>query len=82
MGAFEMTSDFEFYCFLKASLPEGYSIEAEPSTAYYSEWQYHYRILRAGAPWREYRGDFQSLEPGALVLEAQDALREAVAFPC
>ena len=41
---FEITSDLEFYCYLKYHLPEGYEIVAEPQKSYGSENVFHYKF--------------------------------------
>jgi hypothetical protein len=79
---FTIKSDVEFYCYLKACLPAGYTIVAEPSTAYYSEWQYHYRIFHGSELIRELKGDFHSLEKGLLVREAGRIMNDVGGRTC
>jgi len=74
---FELTSDLEFYCYLKAHLPDDYTIEAEPDRAYYSEWHYCYIVRHQECRVAEIRGDFRETETGALIAEAERILREA-----
>lgn len=73
---FPIERDDEFYVFLKSSLPSRYRIEAEPSTSYYSEWMYHYNLYDADTLVRAFKGDYRTLEKGALVREACAVLRE------
>lgn len=68
--------DLDVYCYLKAHLPPRYHVRCEPSSEYFSEWRYCYRVLRGDTMLREWRGDFRELEEGALVREARDLLRE------
>ena len=71
---FEIKSDYEFYCFLKAHLPSDYSIVAEPEKSYYSEWSFHYKIFHNNNLLSEYKGDFLDTEKGYLVNEAKRIL--------
>jgi len=80
--SFEIESDFEFYCYLKACLPEGFSIVAEPSTAYYSDSQFHYRIFHGDELIRKLTGDFHTLEKGSLVKEAVRIMNNAGGRAC
>ena len=74
---FELTSDLEFYCYLKVHLPDDYTIEAEPDGAYYSEWYYCYIVRHQERRVAEIRGDFRKIEAGTLIAEAERILREA-----
>jgi hypothetical protein len=79
---FELTSDLEVYCYLKISLPHGFSVVAEPRAAYYSEWLFHYKIYHGDTLYREFQGDFRSLEAGSLVKSACQLLQEARSYAC
>lgn len=67
---FQPTSDFEVYCFLKQALEPEYQVVATPSTAYYSEWLFHYDILREADVLASLVGDFRRIESGSLLAEA------------
>jgi hypothetical protein len=67
---FPITRDDEFYVFLKSSLPPRFRIEAEPSTAYYSEWMFHYKLYDGDVLLRTFEGDYRTLERGTLIKEA------------
>ena len=71
---FEISSDLEFYCYLKVHLPDGSTIVSEPKVSYYSEWYFAYRVFHHGKLWKEYAGDFKGIEPGSLVKEARQIL--------
>lgn len=81
---FPIEHDDEFYVYLKSGLPSRYRIEAEPSTAYYSEWMFHYNIFDGDQLLRTFEGDYRTLEKGALVREATKLLNdiEAGNQPC
>jgi hypothetical protein len=70
-------SDLEAYCFLKKRLPAAFSIQAEPSTAYFSEWQFRYRIYRRGELFAELAGDYREIAPGSLAAKAVALLERA-----
>jgi hypothetical protein len=72
---FPIERDDEFYVFLKSSLPRRYRIEAEPSTSYYSEWMFHYKLYDGDVLLREFEGDYRTLENGTLVCEAMKLLK-------
>jgi hypothetical protein len=74
--------DLDVYCYLKQRLPHGYRIRAEPSAAYFSEWGYRYLVFRGHTLVAELTGDFRTLEPGALVLEARELLASLERDPC
>jgi hypothetical protein len=74
---FDISSDHEFYCFLKAHLPGEYSIVAEPEKGYFSQWRFHYLIYHKGRLIKEYEGSFLDIEDGSLVTEAGDMLAGA-----
>ena len=74
--------DLEFYCFLKMTLPPGFSIVAEPRTSYYSEWQFCYKVRRGEEVVRVVEGDFRKIERGALVRMAGQVLAEAGVRTC
>jgi len=71
---FDISSDLEFYCYLKVHLPDGYEIVAEPQKSYYSEWRFSYVVHHEGQLLREYTGDFREIEPGHLMGEARRLL--------
>jgi hypothetical protein len=71
---FEIESDYEFYCYLKAKLPKEYSIVSEPEKSYYSEWSFHYIIYHAGKLFKECKGNFLEIEKGSLISEANSVL--------
>jgi len=73
---FQIKSNLEFYCYLKAHLQGSYEVIAEPSKSYYSEWHYHYKILKEGEILREFEGDFRELEDGELVSKGKKVLQE------
>ena len=73
-AAFPIEHDDEFYVFLKSSLPEGYRIESEPSSAYYSEWLFKYNLFEGERLIETYQGDFRALEKGTLVGKAMRVL--------
>jgi|OpeIllAssembly_1097287.scaffolds.fasta_scaffold295458_2 hypothetical protein len=66
----KLDSDYEFYCFMKKYLPANYSIIAEPSMNYYSEWFFHYKIFRYGKLVKELKGNFLEIKKGTLIKEA------------
>ncbi|MBI5154602.1 hypothetical protein HZA57_05140, partial [Candidatus Poribacteria bacterium] len=67
---FEIENNIEFYCFLKAHLPARYSIISQPSTSYYSEWYYDYRVMKGAEVIASYAGSFRELTGSELVTEA------------
>lgn len=71
---FPIERDDEFYVFLKSSLPSRFRVEAEPSTAYYSEWMFHYKLYDGDMLLQTFEGDFRTLEKGTLVREAMKVL--------
>lgn len=74
---FMISSDLDFYCFLKAHLPSGdYTIVSEPQKSYYSEWDFCYKIFRNETLVAEYDGNFKSIEKGFLVSEAMEILKK------
>jgi hypothetical protein len=70
-----MDSDLDFYCYLKANLPVGYTIVAEPSAEYYSEWRFSYKIRKGTDLLWSISGDFRVLRKGTLVRRAKSILR-------
>lgn len=72
---FEISSDLEFYCYLKAHLPSEYEVVSQPHKSYYSEWHYHYVIYHQGEVFEEYSGSFEDLEKGDFIREAQRILK-------
>jgi hypothetical protein len=70
-------SDLEAYCFLKSRLPAGFTVQAEPSTDYFSEWGFRYRLLDEGRLVDEIAGDFRAIVPGSVTSWALDALERA-----
>ena len=79
---FKIKSDYEFYCYLKAHLPEEFKIISEPSKSYYSEWKYDYKIFRNGKLYREYNGDFKNIKTGTLVNEAEKLMKDIEIKSC
>lgn len=79
---FEINSDSEFYCYLKAHLPGEYTIVSEPQKSYYSEWHFHYQIYRRDKLLKEYIGDFEDIEKGYLEREAKQILDDIGAEEC
>jgi len=71
---FEITSDFEFYCYLKAHLPAKYTIVSKPLKSYYSERYFRYLIHKEGKFFKEYTGSFDDIEKEYLVGEAKKIL--------
>jgi hypothetical protein len=71
----DIKSDLEYYCYLKWHLPEGFTITSEPSTAYYSEWKFHYTIRKGSLVVDDMHGDFQTLDQGSLVRHAQHLIK-------
>lgn len=76
-ATFPLTRDDEFYVLLKSSLPPGYRIEAEPHTAYYSEWLFSYNLYHHDRLVRNFSGDFRAISGGYLMQEAK-LLLEAI----
>jgi hypothetical protein len=79
---FELETDLDFYCYLKAHLPGEYIIVSEPSKSYYSEWHFNYMIYYKGALFKEYSGNFNDLERGYLVRAAKKILYDIGAEEC
>ena len=73
---FRIQHDAEFYVWLKASLPARFRIQSEPSSEYYSEWQFCYQLYDGEALLETIAGDFRELEPGELAQRAVDLLDE------
>lgn len=73
---FEITSDLDFYCFLKIHLPDEYTIVSEPQKSYYSEWDFCYKIFKEESLFAEYNGNFKSIKKGSLVNEAMEILEK------
>jgi hypothetical protein len=69
-------SDLEVYCFLKYHLPFPYRIEAEPKTAYFSEWQYCYLLYRENEQVARWEGEFSKASEGTLVEKAARFVEE------
>ena len=70
-ATFPMTRDDEFYVLLKSSLPPDYRIEAEPQTAYYSEWLFAYKLYHHDKLLRTFAGDFRNIPASSLIQEAE-----------
>jgi len=68
-------NDSNAYCYLKQKLEPRFQVVAEPSTDYFSEWRYCYRVLDGNQPVHELRGDFRDFRPGEVI----DAARRIVA---
>jgi hypothetical protein len=73
---FAISSDLDFYCFLKAHLQGAYTIVSEPEKSYYSEWDFCYKILKNEVLFAEYNGNFKTIEKGSLVREAMEVLKQ------
>jgi hypothetical protein len=73
---FAISSDLDFYCFLKAHLPDKYIIISEPRRSYYSEWDFCYRIFKKEALFAEYVGNFKSIKKGFLTNEAMEIMKK------
>ena len=73
---FDIESDHEFYCYLKANLPSEYEVLAEPSAKYYSEWDFCYKVVRGEEVVAQFEGSFKTIARGSLVKQAQRLLRE------
>lgn len=73
---FEIKSDYEFYCYLKAHLPEEYTIVSEPQKSYYSEWDFHYNIYHKDVLVKECKGNFLDIKKGFLLSEAKGILKQ------
>ena len=71
-----ITSDLEFYCYLKVNMPIGFSIVSEPSAGYYSQHQFCYKIYRGTELLSTISGDFTKMQRGFLVSKAQSILNE------
>ena len=68
--AFKPANNSEVYCFLKHTLEPRYRVIAEPSTEYYSEWKYCYRIFEDEELLYELKGDLLAIPDGELVNRA------------
>ncbi len=74
---FLLDSDIDVYCWMKVHLPSGFSIAAEPSKNYYSEWQFRYLVYFSdGEILHIFEGDFKEIEKGSLVKAAKQLLLE------
>ena len=73
---FVAENDLEAYCYLKYALAPDYDVQSFPSTAYYSEWLFHYEITRGGEPVRVLQGDYRQIEPGSLAAQAAAIVEE------
>ena len=73
---FIIDNDFEFYCFLKANLPENYQIISEPSKDYYSEWSFDYKIYYKNKLIDEIKGNFNKIRDGELVIKANKIIND------
>ncbi len=68
---FEPKDNSEVYCWLRHKLEPHYTVTAEPFPGYFSEWLYHYRVVRGNTVVSEFSGDFRKLQPGELVHAAK-----------
>jgi len=68
---FELHDNSEVYCWLRHTLEPHYTVTAEPSPGYFSEWHYCYRISDSNHIIAELMGDFRDLYPGELVQAAR-----------
>ena len=73
---FEIKSDLEFYCYLKANLPDGYTIIAEPEKTYFNEWQYCYKLFYQNKLLDTYSGSYKDIETGYLVKKAKQLINK------
>lgn len=71
-----LPTNLEAYCWLRKHLPAGYTVSAEPSASYFSEWGYRYRVHHGDDFVREWQGDFRTLDPDALSDEVVDFIRQ------
>lgn len=69
---FDVESDYDVYCYLRANLPPGYDVTAKPSKEYYSEWHFNYEVLVGGEVIRRFAGDFRTIPKGSLAEEARE----------
>lgn len=74
---FEIKTDLEFYCYLKAHLPIEYRIVSEPKKSYFAEWHYSYKIYYKGKLFKKYTGNFKALKKGYLIKEAKQILKSS-----
>ena len=74
--SFTIDNDFEFYCFLKANLPEDYKIVSEPSKNYYSEWFFDYKLFHNNELIDEIKGNFNNIENGELIQKANQIIKQ------
>jgi hypothetical protein len=77
--SFESPDNLEAYCSLKYHLEPRFQVVAEPSTDYYSEWMYCYRIYDGDALLHELRGDYRELRSGQLAASARDLVNQLTA---
>lgn len=62
--------DSEVFSWLRQTLEPEFQVVAFPDAGYRTHLKYCYRILKADEVVYEFNGDFETLEPGALVREA------------
>lgn len=74
--AFDPESNFDVYCWLKATLPSEYYIQSEPQAGYYSEWFYDYQVYKGNILVKRFMGNFNDLSLSQLVEEAKTFLQE------
>ncbi len=55
-----------------------FRIEAEPSTQYFSEWQFCYRVFEGEREVERWSGDYRTLPTGTLI-QAADGLLKRIA---
>ena len=67
-----------FIVFLKKNLPKGFQIIAEPSSDYYSEWNFKYILLKNGKIFKEFHGNFKDIRPGTMITEAKHIIKKVV----
>ena len=79
---FEIESNYEFYCYLKAHLPKEYLIVSNPEKSYYSEWHFNYKIYHKGEIFKEYIGNYKDIKKGYLVREAKQILESIGVREC
>lgn len=72
--SFSIESDYEFYCYMKLSLPESFTIVSLPQRAYYSEWDFCYSIYKNNKLYKKIEGSFKKIKKGELIKLAKNIL--------
>ncbi len=65
---FKLEHNHEVYCFMKLNLPEGFTIEADPSPYYFTEDYFWYTVRKDGVTIDSKHGKFSELERGELIV--------------